>query len=199
LTVRTPRLHTVNGFNGDTAAMPRYVALLRGINVGGHRRIAMGDLRELTEALGHTEVSTYVQSGNVLFASSARSEPKLERAFEKAIADSFGHDVRVMVRSAAHLRKIVEQNPFADRKPEPKQLHVVFLTEKPAAARLKAFDDAPYAPDEMAASQRDIYVYLPNGAGRANLTNAILEKQLRVPGTMRNWRTVTTLAEMLAG
>jgi uncharacterized protein (DUF1697 family) len=177
----------------------RYVALIRGINVGGHRRVSMGDLRELTESLGHESVSTYVQSGNVLFESGARSERKLEQGFEQAIATELGHDVRVMVRSAGHLGRIVDQNPFAGRKPEPKQLHVVFLAEKAAASKLRSIDMAAYAPDEMSASGRDLYVYLPNGAGRANLTNAILEKQLGVPGTMRNWRTVTTLADMLAG
>lgn len=158
----------------------------------------MAALREVAESLGHESVATYVQSGNVLFASSARSEEALEQGFEQAIADQLGHDVRVMVRSRSHLERIVEQNPFADRNPEPKQLHVVFLSGKPAAKQLKALEDGEYAPDEVAAKGRDVYCYLPNGSGRANLTNAILEKALGVPGTMRNWRTVTTLADMLA-
>lgn len=179
--------------------MSSYVALIRGINVGSHRRIPMADLRDLTESLGHESVKTYVQSGNVVFESTARSERKLEQGFEKAIADELGHDVRVMVRSAAHVGRIIKQNPYADRKPEPKQLHVVFLADKPKAADLRAFDTDPYAPDEMTAKDRELYVYLPNGAGQARLTTAILEKQLGVPGTMRNWRTVTTLADMLAG
>jgi uncharacterized protein (DUF1697 family) len=178
--------------------MACYVALLRGINVGGHRRISMTALRELAESLGHESVETYVQSGNVLFESGARGEERLEQGFERAIADQLGHEVRVMVRSRSHLERIVEQNPFADRNPEPKQLHVVFLSDKPPASRLKALEDGEYAPDEVAARGRDIYCYLPNGSGRANLTNAILEKALGVPGTMRNWRTVTTLADMLA-
>ena len=76
---------------------------------------------------------------------------------------------------------------------------MVFLAEKPAAAKLRAIDLDAYAPDELAAKDRELYLYLPNGAGRANLTNAVIEKQLRVPGTARNWRTVTTLAGMLAG
>src|SRR4051794_41705135 len=114
--------------------MTRYVALIRGINVGGHRRVSMGDLRELTESLGHESVKTYVQSGNVLFESSARSERKLEQGFEQGIADELGHEVRVMVRSASHLARIVKQNPYVARKPEPKQLHVVFLADTPKAA-----------------------------------------------------------------
>jgi uncharacterized protein (DUF1697 family) len=179
--------------------MARYVALVRGINVGGHRRISMGDLRGLTDALGHEDVSTYVQSGNVLFTSSARSERKLEQGFETAIAKELGHEVQVMVRSASHLQRIIRENPYADRKPEPKQLHVVFLADKPKPADVRSFDATAYEPDEMTAKERDLYVYLPNGAGRANLTNAVLEKTLGVPGTMRNWRTVTTLADMLAG
>lgn len=179
--------------------MARYVALVRGINVGGHRRVSMGDLRGLTEALGHEDVRTYVQSGNVLFTSSARSERKLEEGFEKAIAKELGHEVRVMVRSASHLERIITENPYGDRKPEPKQLHVVFLADKPKAADVRSFDTTAYEPDEVTAMERDLYVYLPNGAGQAKLTNAILEKRLGVPGTMRNWRTVTTLADMLAG
>lgn len=179
--------------------MPRYVALLRGINLGPHKRISMAELRELGESLGHDSVSTYVQSGNVLFESGSRSERKLEQAFEEAVADRFGLEVRVMVRSASHLARIVKQNPFGDRDPGPTQLHVVFLGEKPAAAGLRSIDADAYAPDEMASKGREIYLYLPNGAGRANLSNAVVERRLGQPGTMRNWRTVTNLADLLAG
>jgi uncharacterized protein (DUF1697 family) len=183
----------------QNAPMARYVALIRGINVGAHRRIPMAALRELAEALGHESVETYVQSGNILFESGARSEQKLEGGFEKAIADELGHEVRVMVRSAAHLASIIDGNPFAARDPQPKQLHVTFLSATPTAKQLKALEAGDYAPDEVAAAGREIYCYLPNGAGRANLSNAVLERALGVPGTMRNWRTVTTLADMLAG
>jgi len=172
-----------------------YVALLRGINVGGRTKIAMADLRKLFAALGAEDVATYVQSGNVVFKSGAPA-PALAQSIEGRIAEELGLRVTVVVRTAADLAKIVSANPFGDRGAEPTKLHVVFLAEKPAAARVRALDATRGEPDEFRVVGREIYLHYPNGSGRSKVTNAWFEKELGVRGTARNWRTVTTLAEL---
>ena len=175
--------------------MRTYVALLRGINVGGRTKIAMADLRRLFAELGAADVTTYVQSGNVVFKSGAAAAG-LAQSIERRIADELGLRVTVVVRTPAEVAKVVAGNPFAERGADPKQLHVVFLAEKPPAARVRALDATRGAPDEFRVVGREIYLHYPNGSGRSKITNAWFEKELRVAGTARNWRTVTKLAEL---
>jgi uncharacterized protein (DUF1697 family) len=177
--------------------MGSYVALLRGINVGGHNRISMPDLRALVEATGGEDVSTYVQSGNVVF----RSEKKPDAAgaaIEKAIKKELGLDVGVMVRTEKQLAKVVKGNPFADQD-DHKKLLVMFLASKPAAAGVKELDGPPIDGEEFKVAGQEVYMHYPNGYGRAKRTGAFVEKKLAVAGTARNWKSVTTLAEMAAG
>jgi uncharacterized protein (DUF1697 family) len=172
-----------------------YVALLRGINVGGRTKIAMPDLRKLFGDLGAEDVTTYVQSGNVVFKSGA-PPAGLAHSIEERIAEELGLRVTVVVRTAADLAKVVSANPFADRRAEPTKLHVVFLAEKPPAARVRALDATRGAPDEFRVVGREVYLHYPSGAGRSRITNAWFEKELGKAGTARNWRTVTKLAEL---
>jgi len=174
-----------------------YVALLRGINVGGRTKIAMADLRTLFASLGAEDVTTYVQSGNVVFKSGAPAAG-LAQSIERRIADELGLRVTVVIRTAAELARVVSANPFADRGAEPKTLHVIFLAEKPAATRVRALDATRGEPDEFRVVRREIYLHYPNGYGRSKITNAWFEKELGAAGTARNWRTVTTLAELAA-
>jgi uncharacterized protein (DUF1697 family) len=176
--------------------MSAYVALLRGINLGAHNRIGMKDLRDLVAGLGHTDVSTYVQSGNVVFTSRARDTSKMARAIEKKIDDDLRLTVTVLVRSSAELAQLVERNPFLKRGADASKLHVTFLVEAPAAARVKALADADAGREEFDVRGRDVYLHMPDGYGRGKLTNAFIEKQLGVAGTTRNWKTVTALHDL---
>jgi uncharacterized protein (DUF1697 family) len=179
--------------------MPTYAAFLRAINLGSRNKLAMPRLREIVEALPATDVTTHVQSGNVVFRSSLRSAAKVEAALEKALQQEAGLDVRVMVRTPAQLKRLLDSCPFADRCDDPTRLHVTFLEEKPHKARVEAIDPAGFLPDEFAVEGQDVFLFCPDGYGRSKLSNAYFEKKLGVAGTTRNWRTVTTLAELSGG
>lgn len=181
--------------------MTRYVALLRGVNVGGHRKIAMADLRGLLSGLGHADVSTYLQSGNALFASARRGRDKLALEIERAITRELGLTVRCLVRSQADLRRVVAGNPLAATATDPARLLVTFLSDEPDPALLRALDPSAFAPDEFRASEREIYVWYPEGVRNTKLTHAFFEKRLRRGGlvaTSRNWNTVTKLLDLMS-
>src|SRR3954462_5935957 len=123
--------------------MPAYVAMLRGINVGARNRIKMPALAQVFDDLGHTDVVTYIQSGNVVFKSRAKSESVVARKLEASIAAHLGCDVAVLLRTQAELAAVVRANPFLKQKADPTKLHVTFLAENPDAALVKnaaAFD-----------------------------------------------------------
>jgi uncharacterized protein (DUF1697 family) len=178
--------------------MARCVALLRGINLGSRNKIAMGDLRAAFEALGAQDVQTYVQSGNVVFDPGAGTRPTAA-ALEERVAQDVGVRAPVLLRSAAELAEIVAENPFLARGADPAALHVTFLAEAPAAELVEALDPQVGAPDELAVRSREVYVHCPGGYGRTKLTNAFLERRLRVVATTRNWRTVTALRDLADG
>ena len=171
--------------------MARYVALLRGVNVGG-RSLPMAELARVVEGLGHRDVRTDIQSGNVVFGATGKVDVP---ALERAIGERFSLDVGVALRSAAELRRVIDRNPFPDA--EVTKLHVGFLLAKPPAGTTRALDGAPYAPEEFVLQGSEVYLHLPNGMGRAKLP-VYLGRRLPVAATYRNWRTVTTLAEMTA-
>ena len=173
--------------------MATYVALLRGINVGRHRRVSMADVKEAFTAVGAEDVTTYLQSGNVLLRSSlsaAKLAPRLEKELERRL----GHDIAVLVRTRADLARLVEKNPFPDEK-DGKKLHVAFLESAPQRTRARRLDPERVAPDAFRVSGREVYLHYPKGYGRSKLTNDYLERQLGVRSTMRNWKTVSALAE----
>jgi uncharacterized protein (DUF1697 family) len=173
----------------------RYVALLRGINLGGHNKVSMPDLRALFAALGAEDVATYVQSGNVIFKS-ADGPGELTDAIEKRIRRDLGLDVTILLRTRPQLAKVLARNQFADEGKEQAKLHVTFLAEKPDYARVRALDPERAEPDEFRVVGQEIYLHCPNGYGRSKLTNAYFEKRLGVAATTRNWKTVRKLAEL---
>ena len=175
--------------------MPTYVALLRGINLGSHNKVPMPALRTLIEDLGYEDVTTYIQSGNVVL-STKESATKVGTAIRKAIAKKFGIDVAVVVRTHQQMKKVVDANPFAKKAKDAGHLHVVFLADKPAAANIKALTSADWGADEVAVKGTEAYLHLPNGYGRAKLNNMLVEKKLGVAGTARNWRTTAKLLEL---
>ncbi|MBV9292295.1 MAG: DUF1697 domain-containing protein [Frankiales bacterium] len=170
--------------------MAVHVALLRAVNVGG-RKLPMADLRNILTDLGATAVRTYVQSGNVVFDSPAVTADKLAGALTRHC----GFEVRVLLRSAADLRRVVAKPPLDG--PET-AWHVTFLAATPAAAAVRALDPSAYGEDTFRVVGKEVYLRTPGGYGRTKLTNALFEKKLAVAATTRNWRTVTTLAEMAA-
>jgi uncharacterized protein (DUF1697 family) len=170
-----------------------YVVLLRGINVGGKAKIAMAALRDTCAAIGCEEVATYIQSGNVVLKSKLTAD-KLRAALEEAIAEEFGFNPAVMIRTAKEISAVVDRNPYAGS--DDQTVHVGFLHAAPDAATKKCLAAIDCAPEELTAVGRDIYLHLPNGVGRAALP-VQMERCLRpTPVTVRNWRTVTKLVEL---
>lgn len=176
--------------------MPRHIALLRAINLGSHNKIAMPELRSLFAGLGHSDVATYVQSGNVVFTSSEPDSAVAARAIEEQIAAVLGLDVTVLLRSARQLDRVVAANPFARDATESRALHVTFLADEPAGAKVHALAGRASGDEQLAVVGREVFLNLPSGYGRTKLTNATIEKQLGTAATTRNWRTVTTLRDM---
>lgn len=178
--------------------MPTWIALLRGINVGGKNILPMKSLVKTLESLRLTGVRTYIQSGNVVFASTDRSAANLEKKIAAAIADAHGVSPHVLVRSAEQLREAISANPFPEGEAEPKTLHLAFLAAAAKKPDLAAMTKLK-APDESFELHRDVfYLHAPSGIGRSRLA-ARIEQHLGVPVTGRNWRTVTKLLEMAAG
>lgn len=174
-----------------------YVALLRGINLGSRNRVAMADLRALVTGLGHEDVSTYLQSGNVVFRAAGRAAD-LRLALEGGIRGELGLDVTVLLRTKGELATLVAGNPFTEKAKAPTTLHVTFLAEAPKRARIRDLDPQVGEPDEFQVAGRDVYLHCPNGYGRSKLGNALFERRLGVAATTRNWKTVTSLAELAA-
>jgi uncharacterized protein (DUF1697 family) len=170
----------------------RHVALLRGINVGGKRTIPMTELAALFAKAGARDVTTYIQSGNVVFTGDGA---KVARAAAAAIAKRYGFEVPVITRSAAQLREVVTKNPFA-REPT-KALHVAFLADAPAAATAAKLDPARGGTDRFALVGRDIYLCCPDGLARTKLSNSYFDTTLATTSTLRNWNTVLALIERL--
>ena len=177
--------------------MARHAALLRGINLGSRNRLKMADLRAVMEALGFEDAETLLQSGNVVYTSTGKPADE-ERAIRKRLAADAGLDVDVMVRSHRQLASVVSHDPLRRWADQHKHYHVVFLTGKPAAAKLREIDEQRYLPERFAVRGREIYAWWPNGAHRAKLTHSFFEKRLDLRATARNWNTVEKLADLTA-
>jgi uncharacterized protein (DUF1697 family) len=178
--------------------VPAYVALLRGINVSGHRQMKMRDVNAMCEELGFTEVATYLQSGNVVFEGRSTPTAKLEQQIHEAIRERWGHDVAVLVRTATEWAGVVEYHPFVDRTDDPTKLHVTFLQGAPSRAAVAALDVDAGA-EEYEVHGREVYLHCPHGYGRAKLVNPYWERALGTVATTRNWKTVGALRDLLGG
>jgi uncharacterized protein (DUF1697 family) len=173
--------------------LPTYIALLRGVNVGSGRKVPMHDLRALFDSLGHTDVRTYIQSGNVVFTATAGTPARVRSAIEQGIARDFGLDLAVLLRKRTDLAKVLERNPFGA------EAYITFLDDLPNRKRVAALDPAPYSPDEFVVHGRAVFVRCPNGYGRTKVNNTFFERKLATKATTRNWKTVTTLHEWAGG
>ena len=153
----------------------------------------MADLRALVAAAGGSGVETYIQSGNVVFEHAQAKDDALRDALEERIEAAFGFHVPVVLRRASSWEAVIRDNPFPDE--DPTLLHVVFLRDEPPAGATDGIDRERYAPEEFLLKGREVYLYLPNGLGRAKLPPA-LTRVIGTPDTARNWRTVLKLAAL---
>lgn len=174
-----------------------YLALLRGINVGGKNKLPMNDLRDLFSQAGCRDVQTYIQSGNVIFRADPTVVPSLPGLITGWIAERFGYRVPVMLRTAEEMDDIIRHNPFIAEGAAEETLHVLFLTGQPDARGIAALDPDRSLPDAFIVRGQEVYLRLPNGAGRTKLTNDYFDTKLATISTGRNWRTVTTLFALM--
>jgi len=184
--------------------MPTHVALLRGINVGGRNKVAMADLRAILTTLGHTEIATYVASGNVVFTTDAGDPAALAAAIERALADELGVGPAVVVVPRDAFERIVAANPFPEPN-DPRHVHVAFRAGEPtgeevdavAAAQREAAADG--SRDEARYVGRTLYLFTPDGFGRSRLAELLNRGPVLRNATARNLRTVMRLQAMLDG
>jgi uncharacterized protein (DUF1697 family) len=174
-----------------------YISMLRGINVGGHKRIKMDQLRESFEALDFEQVKTYIQSGNVVFKAGKLSPAALSRRIEERILSDFGFSASVISRTAEEMAGTIENNPFLNQSGiDPEKLHVAFLSEAPAPSALHKLAKLTLKPDQSRCLGREVYLYFPNGVSGSSLWKHPLDGVLSVVTTTRNWKTVNSLDQM---
>ena len=177
--------------------MEIYIALLRGINVSGQKLLRMNDLKSYFEELGFQEVLTYIQSGNIIFSFETTNQQKLEQMIREKILEKTRYNVPVAVLSRAELDTIIENNPYKTlENQEIEKLHLTVLEELPLQENILQLTRNNFAPEEFSFGGRYIYLFLPNGYGRAKLNNNFIEKKLKTGATTRNWKTIKKLQEM---
>jgi uncharacterized protein (DUF1697 family) len=188
--------------------MPTHIVLLRGINVGGHKRVAMPALRDLVRSLGHTDVTSYIQSGNVLFTTDRTDTAALAAELEQAIATSLGVEAGVVVLTRDELAQVMKDNPYPDE-PNPKFVHAVFLRGDPAPEMVQSMTAAQRraaqkgSRDSATAVGRVIFVHTPDGFGTSEFVKLLGRAggpmSAQAAGTARNWSTVTKLLALCDG
>ena len=175
--------------------MAQLIVLLRGVNIGPRNRVRMPELRELLSEAGFGDVRTYVQSGNVVLSS--RSTPgQVTRKCKQLVADAFGLDIAVVVRTRAELAKVVRRNPLGDVADNPKLYQVSFLARKADRVVERKLEAAAAPEEQFVISGREIYAWHPVGVARSKLWAVLAGRDLGVTATARNWTTVTKLLEL---
>ncbi len=177
--------------------MPVYIAMLRGINIGLHKRMKMEKLRGSFEDLGFREVKTYIQSGNVIFQAAKLSPATLSKKIEERIVSDFGFAVDVISRTRDEMDKVIKGNSFLKESGiDPSKLHVAFLSDVPTAVAVKKLQGLTIPPDRARCSDKEIYLYFPNGHSGSSLWKHPLDRVLSVLTTTRNWNTVNQVLKM---
>jgi len=173
------------------------ISMLRGVNLAGHRKVQMSELKALYESIGLRSVQTYINSGNVIFKTTGRDLARLGKKIEDAIESHCGFRSDVILRTPAEMRAAIAANPFASRPDlEPSRLAVSFLAGEPRAEAVEKVLSIEAEPEELRISGRHVYIYFPNGMARPKLSMAQVERTLKTPGTSRNLNTVRKLLEM---
>jgi uncharacterized protein (DUF1697 family) len=179
----------------DNRDVARHIVLLRGINLGPNRRVAMADLRDLLTAAGYRDVQTYLQSGNVLLSSDSAAK-QLGAELEQHLRAGLDLDVAVVVRSREELADVVARNPLARIVGDPRRYQVTFLSAALDPARAAELAAVALAPEQVVLSGREIYAWHPSGVGQSALAKLLSDPRLGVTATARNWKIVTKLLEL---
>ena len=177
--------------------MSKLISILRGINVGGKRKILMADLRDLYEKLGFKNPQTYIQSGNVIFDYTGKKKiADIESMIYKAIQKTYDFEVPVIVRTVEEITDAYNNNPFATKETEVERLHLTFLKEVPTAENIEKINTYDYTPDKFEIIGKEAYIYCEGKYHKSKLTNNFFEKKLKVATTTRNWKTMKKLLEL---
>ncbi len=177
--------------------MPKVIALLRGINVGGQKPVPMAALRACIKPVATGEPLTYVQSGNVVFETPTKAGPELRQEIERRIKRQFGFPVVVLLRTPRQLAELLERNPYLKSPNTDRQrLYVVFLADRLGAESVKRLEKFKNGEEHFEIAGDHIYLHYPLGYGRAKLNNNVFERVLSVQATTRNWKTVTELVTL---
>jgi uncharacterized protein (DUF1697 family) len=174
--------------------MITYISMLRGINVSGQKKIPMEALKKLYESLGFKNVRTYIQSGNVVFECPDKNVPAPINMIKKKIRQTYGFEAVVFIRTKDEFKKLIDNTPFL--KKDLSKLHVTFLSETPARLPMEEINKGKAAAEDFYISNREIYLYCPDGYGGSTLSNNFFERKLKVSATTRNWRTVNELFKL---
>ena len=175
--------------------MTTFIALLRGINVGGNNKVPMADSRELVRGIGFENVQTYVQSGNLVFSAAEENPETVRHHLESTVAERFGSAVKVMVLTRAEINNAVRSNLYAKITTQPTKLHLGFMDTEPDLAALEALRSKPHGTDQWTSMGRFLYLHAPDGMGRSALA-AFVERTVKVVVMFRDWRTVLMLGEL---
>lgn len=177
--------------------MKTYIALLRGINVSGHKKILMADLRKLMEEMNFKNIQTYIQSGNIIFDFEPTNVDLLSTLITNKIKLHYGFEVPTIVKTPLEIEAVIKKNPFYKKlTTEAHKIYVVFLSEIPEENTLQNINPANYLPDEFIIDKNIIYLSSVLGAGKSKLSINLFENKLKVNATARNWRTVNKLLEL---
>jgi uncharacterized protein (DUF1697 family) len=177
--------------------MNTYISFLRGINVSGQKKIKMTELKTVYQCLNYNDVTTYIQSGNVIFKSPESDSANLVMAIEQSIDTTFGYQVTVLLRKKEDLDTIISINPFLKiENVNSDKLHVTFLTAEPEKTIIAALNEVQSGQDVFRVFGREIFLYCPDGYGRTKLTNTFFEIKLGISASTRNWNTVTMLSKI---
>jgi len=176
--------------------MKKYIALLRGINVSGQKKIKMTELKSLFKKMGFESVETYIQSGNIIFSSKENSVKTLEQKISTGIKNKFGFEVHTFVITSKEIKDVLKNNPFVKKKKDTERLYMTFLSEQPLEEKIQNLNSNDFTPEEYQIFGNNIYLHLPSGAGKAKLNNNFFENKLKVNATTRNWKTIKTLSEL---
>ncbi len=169
-----------------------YLSLLRGINIGGRKKIRMQDLAQLYEAMGFLNVRTYIQSGNVIFEAADEDGARVASRIEDGIRRRYGFDVRVLIKTAPQMRRVLDDKPFDDER-----IFVTFLFQTPQHIPIDELNRVKQLSEQFHIAGDIVYFFCPDGYGRTKLSNNFLEAKLKVAATTRNWKSVRALHELM--
>ncbi|PCI76634.1 hypothetical protein COB21_04190 [Candidatus Aerophobetes bacterium] len=176
----------------------QYVSLLRGINVGGHKRIKMADLKELYSSLGFEEIVTYIQSGNVVFTANKQDQDLLITSIEKAIYQRYGFEVSVQVREKNVFAEAIKRCPYSGSMlVDETQVLLCFLSSIPSQEACLELQKYVKSPEQLVIDKDVVYLYCPNSYSNSKLGNNFIEKKLQVKATTRNWKSVCALQALM--